>query len=881
MQYLYENINLVRQLGIINSIPNFIEKNLSENIKLRDYQISALEDFIWYVENDLSRNKQIWTLFHMATGSGKTVIIAALILYYYQQGYRNFIFFVKNINIIDKTIENLTNSLSKKYLFTTPIEIDGRRISIKKVNNFQESETDSINICFTSNAGLQNSLSLFPKENSLSMSDFEDEKIVMIADESHHLNAATINGQFVFDDEEDTSWESTVMKAFRSNKDNVLLEFTATCDVKNPYVEQKYKDVIVFDYPLAKFREDLYSKDIISLPSTDDFIKRVIIAMIISQYRYKLFQKYKYNIKPIMMLKSKTIAESNEFYDSFYDFLNNRFNITYIETIKNENVNENLISSAFEFFSNENIALDNLFLEIKIEFAEEHSIMLNTKRGKISPDEARFLNSLENIENPFRIIFVVDMLNEGWDVLNLYDIVRLYDTRDGKWSNRTGVYTPGKTTISEMQLIGRGARYFPFKIEDWQIANKRKYDDQRENPLRICETLIYHCTTDNRYISEIRQVLKESGLISSDEPKKIELKLRDSFKNEKIYKTGVVYTNKRVEKSKSNVNKISDSIRSSIVDVIVNPTAKNTVDLFDSTMNISQQNKKTNYLVKDIPYNILNKGIRQFPLLTFDRLLINYPNLKSTKEFLYDDNYLGEITISITHPDNYDLTNGDVLNSTMKLFNMISNYVSTLEVIYEGTLDFYKEPLKNYIKDMTVYRNISDGATAGDGISQKVDSLFKFDLSNEDWYAYEDNFGTSEEKSLVLYFSLVINNLRTKYSKVFLIRNERQIGIYSFTEGRRFEPDYLLILGNGDPGKNTVYYQVFIEPKGNQFLDDNNTFQHSKESWKENFLIEIVNKKLEYKVFADGTKYKIWGLPFYNNDNTKGIFDNKLKELIL
>jgi len=38
------------------------------------------------------------------------------------------------------------------------------------------------------------------------------------------------------------------------------------------------------------------------------------------------------------------------------------------------------------------------------------------------------LNSLETINNEIRAIFAVNMLNEGWDVLNLFDIVRLYDT---------------------------------------------------------------------------------------------------------------------------------------------------------------------------------------------------------------------------------------------------------------------------------------------------------------------------------------------------------------------------------------------------------------------------------------------------------------------
>ena len=33
------------------------------------------------------------------------------------------------------------------------------------------------------------------------------------------------------------------------------------------------------------------------------------------------------------------------------------------------------------------------------------------------------VNSLEDPSNPYRIIFTVDILNEGWDVLNLFDIV--------------------------------------------------------------------------------------------------------------------------------------------------------------------------------------------------------------------------------------------------------------------------------------------------------------------------------------------------------------------------------------------------------------------------------------------------------------------------
>jgi hypothetical protein len=40
----------------------------------------------------------------MATGSGKTVMMAGLILYLYEQGYRNFLFFVNRGQIVEKII---------------------------------------------------------------------------------------------------------------------------------------------------------------------------------------------------------------------------------------------------------------------------------------------------------------------------------------------------------------------------------------------------------------------------------------------------------------------------------------------------------------------------------------------------------------------------------------------------------------------------------------------------------------------------------------------------------------------------------------------------------------------------------------------------------
>ena len=212
----------------------------------------------------------------MATGSGKTVIMASSILYYYKQGYRNFLFFVNSTNIIEKTISNFTNKSFSKFLFNDIIEIDGKHVEIKKVDNFQYTDKDSINICFTTIQGLHWDL-WQGKENALSINDFEDNKVVMISDEAHHINADTSSGKPSKEELQDNkSWEYTINKVFDANKDSVLLEFTATIDLRNNYIREKYQDKIIFDYPLSKFRESGYTKELVNMSTNTDLWERTL-----------------------------------------------------------------------------------------------------------------------------------------------------------------------------------------------------------------------------------------------------------------------------------------------------------------------------------------------------------------------------------------------------------------------------------------------------------------------------------------------------------------------------------------------------------------------------------------------------------------------------
>lgn len=869
--FLYQDLEVVAKLNLLKPIPRYIQEGLAENIILRDYQKAAIQHMITYYETEeLSRNKSKHLLFHMATGSGKTVIMAAMILYLYKQGYKNFLFFVNSSNIIEKTIDNFTNRAFPKYLFNPIIEIDGNVVNIKKAENFQGVLDDDITIVFTTIQGLHSNM-WNTKENSLSIQDFEDNKIVLISDEAHHINAYTAKGRVDKDEEDNVrTWETTVMNIFHANKDNIMLEFTATIDLKNPYILEKYKDKIIFDYPLSKFRESGYTKELVNLQSYTTPWTRTLQALIVSQYRMKLFQFNGVYVKPVILLKSRTIKESEQFYLDFFENLKT-LKISDIEKIRSLNTENAIMTSAFEFFKKNNITDELLIMELINDFSEEHAISMN-RDNDLSRERQKLVNTLEEPSNPYRIIFTVDKLNEGWDVLNLFDIVRLYETRQGGPGGSIS-----KFTIREAQLIGRGARYCPFQFNEEQEKFKRKYDLDIDNEYRICETLLYHSKQDSRYIEELRRALKETGLLP-DSRTEIKYKLKDSFKRTKLYKEGLVFSNKRVERDRKSVQGIPEKLRTTAIFYDAIEGRSVTTTLFEDVRPKTSTKTKditTPVKVKDIPTHITLKAIRQFQTLDFNKLLRNFPNLSTILDFIKHPNYLGEIEINIKHPENQKITNDDYYNSLLRLMNEISSYVSKIEITHQGTNEFYPRLIAEVFKDKTRLLLTPVDGGYGEGIPQNaptIDEKYRLNLSNKDWYAFNDNYGTTEEKSFVKYFDKMVIELNEKYDDVYLIRNERQLAIYSFESGDKFEPDYLLFLIDKNEGNNQ-YFQIFIEPKGDHLL--------SNDEWKNKFLLEIEKQAIPYKKFVDDNNYFIWGLPFYNENNTYKEFDAIFREKII
>lgn len=848
-----------------NQVPEYIYSNLRADFSPRPYQQEAFGrfNFYWKDYHDRPKGAPTQLLYHMATGSGKTLVMAGLIIYLYEQGYRNFLFFVNSTNIIEKTKDNFFNTTSSKYLFADNISIGDKQVRIKEVDNFQAANQEDINIVFSTIQGLHSRLNT-PRENSLTYDDFEETKIVLISDEAHHINAETKKKSELNKDEvEDIlSWEGTVNRIFNANAENVLLEFTATADLSNPLIEEKYSDKLIFDYPLRQFRIDGYSKEVKVLQADLPQFDRAIQGVLLSQYRRKVFEKYKKLIKPVILFKSKTIKESQNFFEEFAEGIK-KLKVSDLEKIKNSNPDE-AIAKVFQYLEDNNISLENLITEIKEDFSEEKLISVNSKNE--SEEKQLAVNSLEDEDNEYRAVFAVDKLNEGWDVLNLFDIVRLYDTRDAK----KGVL--GKTTMSEAQLIGRGARYCPFQISDEQPYFERKFDDDLTNELRVCEELYYHSAYNPRYIQELNTALEKIGIKAKNSIAR-PMSLKTEFKNTKFYKTGFIFLNEQKKYNREDIFSLKSSLIEQTHKVSLKTGYTKSSVAFGKTTTAAVDKKEKEYKLADFGHHIIRKAINKLDFYKFSNLKVHLPNLKSISEFISSENYLGKVKLDISGlPAQIDnLTPKEKLEASIKVLENIATVIASDKIEYKGSKEFKPFMVKDKITDKVLNFALSDSTDKefGKSMINPTETGYYLDLSNRDWYVFEDCFGTSEEKLLIKFIDKAYEKLKPKFEEIYLVRNERHFKIYNFDDGRPTEPDFVLFMVNHQP-EESLHYQIFIEPKGEHLL--------KTDEWKEKFLMQL-REHHSLEQLWKGKNYVIWGMPFYNQAQKTTQFEQSFNEI--
>jgi len=841
--------------------------NLNKKFIIRPYQADCFarleykyED--WEYDKKVGNKTTKHLFFNLATGAGKTLIMAENILFLYEQGYRNFIFLVHQNPILDKTRDNFLNKNSNKYLFNQDIIFNSKKINIREVETFTNVTTDDINIIFTTCAGLHNNITT-PKENRMSLASLKDIKIVLLADEAHHLLKDTKNGQQKLDENEN-SWEEIVkQKLLPLNPDNILLEYSATIDLNDVNIREKYEDKIIMKYGLKEFREDGYSKDIYLFKSDLDKNARILSALIMSLYRQSVTEHYsakdsklqlnfENGFKPVVLVKSAKVADSNKDLEEFKKYLPT-INGEDIEKILN--IDDKRIKKAKKWFTEiKKYSYNNIADAIKQEFNPDVTIRQingekanDTKNSQILSE----LNNLDSNENNVRIIFAVKMLNEGWDVLCLYDIVRLDEENKAET----------KTITSDIQLIGRGCRYNPFVI-DTDIDKKyiRKFDnDAEDNDLRTLEEFYYHSKNNSKYITSLKEGLVKEGLKDKEERQTITVELKKDIPETRCrWDNKLVYTNELIAVDKSEKNTIFDyKVEKEFPYELSSSTSLSSFNAYDENDTTS-----TNYITKNIKMDdrgVLRKAMDINSFYEFRNLKKYLPNMK-TKDELFES-IEHNITIKLNFPENYgEISKHSLLEIYSYVLKRIEKCIKSNDYKKQGSNVFKPTALKKVLDNYTLtIKPASDPDSNGHSIA-KASSDIKVDVEHEPWYAFKDFYGDTLEKSLIRHISDALKNKIYPFDNcqnLLLIRNHNICKLYDFDSDRGFEPDFLLYFTRE---KENMNYMLFVEPKGENLKEI--------DKWKQDFMLQIEDKAIIEGNDSGLRNYKVIGLKFYTeNDN--------------
>ncbi|MGL2363593.1 DEAD/DEAH box helicase family protein [Helicobacter pylori] len=805
-------------------LPTHITSNLKK--ELRDYQKQAIYN---YLEKRQSHPTQKHFMFEMATGSGKTLVMAGLILECYKQGYQNFIFFVNSTSILEKTKLNFTDSASSKYLFSENININDENTEIKSINILNESQASAINIYFSTIQGL---FSLFTKakENAITLEDLKDQKLVFLADEAHHLNTETKKKLSDAESSEKRNWESVVKLALEQNKDNLLLEFSATIP-KEKSVEEKYKNLKVATYTLKEFSEDKFCKNIYSLSYENKELEtRFLGACVSSLYKELLAQHHNIeNFKPCILFKSERIEESKKNQERFNAFLENLSPLD-LENFFHYSRNA-FFKDAKNFFDKQKYT-PNLAAFLQTKFKK--SAQINTNNEKELEKGMLLLNSLEDRDNPKRVIFSVDKLNEGWDVLNLFDIVRLKNKASQK------------DTTKDAQLIGRGARYYPFSYNDFKPGRiefyQRKFDFS--NPLSALERLDYHAIYDSEFIAKLNNELQDLGLGFVNEKQTIPLTPTKRFK--------CYYASNTKDKKKNLFNMdYSDPVEATLQSLHV--------PLFGFIVR-----------EKKVDFKEENKGDTTYYIPhTLDKIPLNY--------FLK--------ALNLKNLDFKTLKKAFKKHAFNNKVGFIEQYISHLKTNFHKNQKF--DDNKTLLK-LAVYiiENLKDALLKEqDKYEVSALELKEFETHNKslsaselekgipfyEWLLFKDmrKLDSDLERKFLVFINDHKEVLDKKFKEWCVLRNDHftELKVFCNIEdspyyAQGFEPDFILFAQTHSD--EFLGFTCYMEAKG-EHLEPSN-------AWKKEFLEMLENATLK----SHNKKLHLKGLPFFtlhNNKNNKAVND--------
>lgn len=827
-------------------LPAYVQANLKHH--LRPYQRQALLHLAWTLMQP-NHNQYRQLLFNMATGSGKTDVMAAIILYLYADyGYQNFLFVANTNAVVAKTIDNLLNSAAEKYLYEPNITINGEHVEIRSVQQYPvHPEAGVIYLRLTTIQSLGNDLSN-PRENGLTYESLSYQPLLILADEAHHFSAQTKSKA----EQLNRSWENVLDRVRQSNPANRQLEFTATIDLLNESVYQKYRDKVVYQYDLSQFIKEGYAKRVYRLQANNDDSTKMLNAVLLSQYRKRLAHALGIQeFKPVILFKANKIAISKQTRDSFLTqiaALNVQDLGRFIRQQQLTSVSQAL-KSAYEYWLSQDLA--TAVVELKRDFQPLNTINVNDspREGFLGDqNDLHNLNTLESPDNPFRAIFAVAKLSEGWDVLNLYDIVRIGEQP-----------TTLNQTTSEAQLIGRGARYNPFRYQS-KISYTRRFDNQKPDR-QLLESLYYHTINEPTYLDNLKKSFDKMDLPVEDDSDfdVFATKVKPGFKQTKVYRKGQLYYNI--------VEDVPDESFTSLARYGIDTTTISEVNLVNSTQE-TDYNAGANHsdaLTETRPVlnfktdqALVKKAIARNHFFRFNQLTQHIPTLKTMREFCTGDQWLGGIRLfARVSRDAAPLNRTQQLHAVEQYLVYVQKQLVNNFQRQRGTNRFQAMPIAHLVHD---YQKRVPRHDNKKFVSEWIQP---YSMKDKPWYVYEEAIVDKLEKACIDLIGSFVERLKVNYTEIYLIRNDEQnsnFKLHDFgqhmTHYEGFMPDFILYLG----AEQTIY-QIYIEPKGSQLIE--------QDQWKEDLLTKIEPQNV--KVIGECSQVRLYGVRFFIQGDTRNI----------
>lgn len=862
-------------------LPEYVSNNLVHT--LRPYQEQAFSNYA-YTQTQIRPNPQ-HVLFNMATGSGKTDLMAALILYLYQErGYQSFLFTVNTNSVLMKTVDNLINTNSEKYMFTPNIEIDGNQIAVQQVERYpRDPQPNTIYIKLANVQTLSSEL-FTTKENTMGLADYERQPVAILADEAHHYSADTKAEQTA-----EHTWESVVTHILTARDDmegedaksNLLLEFTATMDFDKDAIYNKYRDKVVYRYPLSRFMRDGYSKEVRRIETSARDDQKMLNVVLLSQFRkYRaMAEGVTSSFKPVVLFKSAKVAVSLAMERQFNELIagltaNDLRQFITSQQLLDSNGNA-VLELAYKYYMSNEDDLAKIVGEIKHDFNPKNVLNANDASGNmLEKGQYEKLNTLESPNNFYRVVFAVAKLTEGWDVLNLYDIVRI--SEEAKANKNS--------TMAEAQLIGRGARYYPFELNG-ERSYKRRFDEDPSNRSLILETLHYHTMNEPQYLKLLANSLKQMDLPTGRDLKNppIDVKVKPEFKRTETYQIGKIYYNK------------SEAVPDSYFDSLEKYGIIQDVDLERSLNYGSREVDYQAYAeavetrtlkVKQFDARYVKKAIQKLDFYTFANLHHYIPMLKSMREFIYGEQWLnaGNLNLYLTLPIEYkseDLSADEILQVIVDLLKEYQVKIKNGYVKERGTHEFVGYPIRDYLTDYKKRVPHYDPQIEFEE-RQKIKC---HPMKDSKFYVYDRAVVNQTEYQLIERIAGYVERLEKKYHKaVYLFRMDEtmhresakseDLKLHQYQQHPEYgvhltgyQPDFILFLED----TSDFYFQIFIEPKGMSEV------QFEKELWKEELLLYMTDHHAEMEFSEEEENVQISGLKFYTAGDGRGTMEQLTK----